>query len=272
MSEVGPVGRPAGPPEPGPFDVGLLERYQAEVLRWNRQMNLVSRRNPEERLAGLVRQSVAAALALPGVLEPLSLEAAAVVGGRCASHFRKLEYIDIGSGCGVPGVVWHVVLGRTATADAGGAGPVRDSVFVESRAKRAWFLDRCVRHLGLQSARAVTATWGEGESFLSALPDHADDEGPTLWLLSLQALRLTDPELISGWRQATARGRLPEGDELVIARLRSQNVEGTEEAGLEALRHDLSLPGDGCVRFCRCGTGEGSGALLISYYRELPGS
>ena len=97
---------------------GRLESYMADLLRYNRAQNLVSRKSPERRIAALVEESVAAGL----------------VAGR-----RGLGgvWADVGSGGGIPGLVLACLF------------PEQRIVLIERRQGRCDFLRREVRALEL---------------------------------------------------------------------------------------------------------------------------
>ncbi len=298
----------------GALDRGadLLARYREEVLRWNEQTNLISRVNPVREWERLIAQSLAALAVLPAALGHWDEGAAAAVGGAGfgTSGFIRLRYVDVGSGVGVPGLAWHLLMtgawgpreegaararapGRAEPADRGDGGIAPVTTLVEARAKRAWFIDRCVRELKLESARSEHARWGESQGFLAAGPRDArataeenhgggsaappsSDRQPqeqvrserTLWLISLKALRLTDPEILRGWRLATLTQNLPERDALVIARLRGPDPGASSGRPGEDLRRELALPDEKVSRIFTCEEGsELPGTLQISFYR-----
>ena len=103
--------------------------YRSEVLRWNESINLVSRRDTEAQLDGLLAQCDDALAAWRRAAKPLGL----------AADGRDVLYLDLGSGGGLPAVVWHERL-------VAAAGRLR-TVLVEPREKRAWFLERVARQL-----------------------------------------------------------------------------------------------------------------------------
>lgn len=156
----------------------LLTQYRAEVLRWNTQINLVGRSNPATTLDSLVthcRTALGVVITQPQELSTLP---------------PNFLYCDIGSGAGLPGVVWHTIL-----TDAG-YGP--HSFLIEPRNKRAWFLERVAAQLGLADLNVVAARWGE-TPLLYRRPERS--EKLTDILLSIKALRITDAELLAGLEQ-----------------------------------------------------------------------
>ncbi len=149
-----------------------LRILEEEILRWNRQINLVSRVDTRRVVANLISQCrdgwdlVAAALAGDPVIDAAT-------------------YVDIGSGAGLPGLVW------SALRDAQGEGPGGGPVLVEPRQKRAWFLQRAARRMGLEGLEVRCGRWGAGPGRLDAL-------GAPALLISLKALALDDAEILGG--------------------------------------------------------------------------
>lgn len=151
-----------------PVSDTMIEAYRAEVLRWNRQINLVSRQNTTVRLDGLIRQCDRAL--------------AAVLAAHPELGRGSVLYADLGSGGGLPGFVWH----RQLLA----ATPAVQSWLVEPREKRAWFLQRVARFADPRPYGVLCGRWGEVV---------ADSVSPAeTVLVSLKALRLTDPEVLNG--------------------------------------------------------------------------
>ncbi len=219
-----------------------LAIYRRELLRWNVHTNLVSRENPDRQVALLLDQCAAAWEALVvglGALAPAAAEDLARGG---------VGYVDIGSGGGFPGIPWLL---------AGMRAPPVVSCLVEPRARRAWFLERVVALAGLKGTGVLAARWG-------AEPLPIDSAAtPGTWVLSLMALRLTDPQVLSGWRRSfggEGRGAAPR---IVIARVRPTTPAGPIPA---ALRGELSLPGDESCRLLPCGPAESGSSLLLSIY------
>ncbi|MFN2371490.1 MAG: RsmG family class I SAM-dependent methyltransferase [Candidatus Krumholzibacteriia bacterium] len=164
-----------------------LAAYRAEVLRWNRRINLISRQQPAGRLDALIDQCDRALTALLGAYPEL-----------CRG---PLLYCDLGAGAGLPGFVWHE---RLIRQDAG-----TESWLVEPRDKRAWFLERVARLGGSPAYGVLCGRWGDVAASPATLRDTA--------LVSLKALRLKDPAVLAGMaalRQGS--GSLP--GRVVIAR------------------------------------------------------
>lgn len=110
---------------------GRLDLYVADLLRYNRAQNLVSRKDPERRVAALVEESVAAGL----------IAQSRDLGGTWA---------DVGSGGGIPGLILACLF------------PERSMVLIERRQGRCDFLRREVRTLELPAVEVFegdVATW-----------------------------------------------------------------------------------------------------------------
>ena len=151
----------------------LLEEYRRQVLRWNRQINLISRQESPDRLEGLIQQCREAWDHL------ISSEEA------WWSAASRLWYFDLGSGAGLPGFVWH--------AQAARAGLEIRTWLVEPREKRAWFLDRLNHLEKTDPMTVVVGRWGELE-----IETPASELPPSHILISLKALHLTDAEILAG--------------------------------------------------------------------------
>lgn len=167
-----------------------MGQFQQELLRWNRQINLISRRD-----------TLATAALLIGQCRETWRELAAAELGDWSTE-EPVLYFDLGSGGGLPGFVWHQLLGERFSGLA--------SFLVEPREKRAWFLRR-LRNLGLQQPLEVmNGRWGE-VSLSSPCPVRQV-------LISLKALHLRDPEVLAGL--AAVGGELPPGGvaQVVLAR------------------------------------------------------
>lgn len=249
----------------------FLERYSQEVLRWNSQFSLISRVEPERRLCSLVEQCLSALRALPAALGDLDAEAAAALlpegpGASSPNSVRRLCMVDIGSGAGLPGLVWHRLLWERA----GVLGPPPASWLIEPRGQRAWFLERCIDLLGLPGIRVLAAPWGEarlgpevasiGSREGSAWPGAWNSSPPkTVWLLALMALRLSDRDIVRGWK-AFVGGRDPlPGERLVVLRLRGgpPRSEAPDE---------LALPDRAFWRWVPCGPSSRPSSLIVSLH------
>ncbi len=184
-----------------------LARLQAEILRWNQQISLVSRVDPEQTVVDLLSECQRAWAQVTERLEQQGWE-------------REACWFDIGSGAGLPGLVW------AALAQHGGwPGPF---IMVEPRDKRAWFLKRAARAMGLERTSVLSGRWGEVDA-------PADVAGAQCAVLSFKALRMGDRDALAGvaadrrldaiWRVAIVRflgiGE-PEDELLLDARARRQ--------------------------------------------------
>jgi hypothetical protein len=150
-----------------------LEVLAGEILRWNRSINLVTRVDTGRQLDRLIRHCLA------------GWELAAAHLAANWAGFGGHAYVDLGSGGGLPGLVWAAARRRDARADL---GPTH---LVEPRAKRAWFLQRTIRAMALEGVAVAPIRWGEG-----TVPAPGLLGRPTL--VSLKALRLDDSEVATG--------------------------------------------------------------------------
>jgi 16S rRNA (guanine(527)-N(7))-methyltransferase RsmG len=105
-----------------------LHDYLRELLQWNDELGLVSKRDP---LAACIR---------------LVIESAEL-GDMAARALTSSEHrvADVGSGAGFPGVVWSFLF------------PQWDLVLIERREKKAAFLERVVRRLSLAKITVLAA-------------------------------------------------------------------------------------------------------------------
>ncbi len=153
---------------------GFFEEYMQEILRWNQTMNLVSRRNTLQVCNGLLEQCRGTFQLFWSWLESSGL----------VSEHGRLFYGDLGSGAGLPGVVWNQLFHRQG-ADA-------STVLVEPREKRAWFLNRV---LGLENCtpfHVFRGRWGDECGDCGIL------EPSSIAVLSLKALYLNDLQVLKG--------------------------------------------------------------------------
>lgn len=258
-----------------PGDAGFsrfLERYSQEVLRWNSQFSLISRVEPERRLCALLEQCRSALRVLPGVLGDLDTEAASALlpAGSVEgppSDARRLFLVDIGSGAGLPGLIWHRLLWERA----GGRGHTPASWLIEPRRRRAWFLERCIEQFGLQGVRVLVAPWGEArlgpkagdDGFAGGLEQPRTPEASppeAVWLLTLMALRLSDRDILRGWRAFVGRRNLLAGERLAILRLRAGPPQPEAPSG-------LALPDRALWRWVPSGSSSRPSSLIVSLYR-----
>ncbi|MCK9995510.1 MAG: class I SAM-dependent methyltransferase [Candidatus Krumholzibacteria bacterium] len=153
-----------------------LDEYRKQVLRWNDQINLVSRKDTSNRLGGLIQQC------RNGWNRLVAAEISDL------AEASRIWYFDLGSGAGLPGIVWHIQMAATDLS-------VR-TLLVEPREKRAWFLERVARQVGGEFPQVAANRWGDaGADDLNAeslepLPSHI--------LISLKALHLPDSAVLKG--------------------------------------------------------------------------
>lgn len=223
-----------------------LAHHGAEVLRWNARFSLISRIAPEKRMLALQQECEAAFRALHEAWPRLTAGS--------ADSDSSLRYIDLGSGGGFPGLIWHAWL-----QDVGLPGMTHiGTLLVEPRDKRAWLLDQVARAAGWQ-LEVRRATWGPRQPAAAAPSIAAHD------LITLKALRLTDEEILAGCR----RDRPATGTPVTICRFCS-----TEEESPTRAESDLGLPPTGPSAApaqpfsCRLPFTHPSGpdTLLISHY------
>jgi len=208
----------------------LLETFCQEILRWNRQINLVTRQETADHLESLLSQCRAG---VPVVEKWLAEQ----------KDPAKIWYFDLGSGGGLPGVVWHLFLSEKYAPH---------TVLVEPREKRAWFLERLARLPEMPSFKVINDRWGEG-------PVEIPDKAPGAVVVSLKALRLSDDEILAGL--ARFFGSLTSPPRVLIARYYPPG-----QAWSQQLADNLSIPEPGR----RVAWGEGSlisqdsGAISLS--------
>lgn len=166
-------------------------RFSAEVLRWNERFSLISRIEPERRLELLVDECRAAWDVLHGSSGLLASEGTP----------QSLLMVDLGTGGGFPGLVWHLLSWESGRKD------FRETLCFEPREKRAWFLDHCARLLGCERFSVVQAAWDVRTPSAERLP--ADLTGLERVVISMKALRLTDQEVLSAWRRFAGPGPRP---------------------------------------------------------------
>ncbi len=165
---------PIGPSTKDAESAAFFEKYLQEIMRWNQTMNLVSRRNTPQICAGLLEQCCDAFHLLWSWLASSGL----------VSKPGRLFYGDLGSGAGLPGVVWNQLFHQQ--------GIDINTVLVEPREKRAWFLNRV---LGLENAaqfHVLRGRWGDN------IHDYDVLEQSSTVVLSLKALFLSDIQVLKG--------------------------------------------------------------------------
>lgn len=210
-----------------------IQEYQQQVLRWNRQINLVSRKDPLGNLAGLVRQCREA---WAGLSESPDFPT--------AGH---LWYFDLGSGGGLPGFVWHAL--------AVDAGLEIATWLVEPREKRAWFLDRLNGLLKDNPTIVLDARWGD----ISDFGPNGENSTPSTVLISLKALHLTDSQVLRGLVPALdGIPAKPAPVKVIIARFYPP-----EQAWTAVLAKDLEIPTAGGVSTHGDRVFEGQGGTIL---------
>ena len=204
-----------------PATAALLAAYRAELLRWNRQVNLLSRRDPEGTADALVRQCAAA------FTRWWEASGAGLVGPASA-----LRLVDLGSGGGLPAFVWLALLAERGVA-------VR-ATLVEPRRKRAWFLERLRQLPGAPPYEVAAAVWGPQAGGLAA--GAAGDGAFGSWpiLFTIKALRLSEGEVLGPLPAALGDAALSAGSRVEIVRF--QPAEGVTAAGLA---RELAIPAVG---------------------------
>jgi hypothetical protein len=201
---------------------GLLGMYRDELLRWNRQINLLTRRDPEATAETLIRQCIGAFDLWWGA----SGQALVGAGG-------TLRVFDLGSGGGLPGFVWLALLAEH--------GVVSVATLVEPRVKRAWFLERLARMPGGPTFVVVAARWGETAppGATPALTADSGDQTPILF--TLKALRLPEAAILGGLSVATPALRPAPG--VPVELVRFQPTVGVTAAKL-ARTLEIPAPGE----------------------------
>jgi hypothetical protein len=149
---------------------------RGEILRWNRVMNLVSRQDTPRQLDRLLEQCTTGFDLITTALAELDIS------------LETTGYADVGSGNGLPGLLW-----AAGIAKRGGRGPIW---LVEPRQRRAWFLSRVARQDAFPDLSVVAGRWG------APLPGSST---PGDMLVSLKALRLTEPDVLGGLERSFAR-------------------------------------------------------------------
>lgn len=131
-----------------------LATYLSLLYRWNRRINLAAFKDPDKAVDRLI-------------LEPL------VAAGEISE--TAISLIDIGSGGGSPALPLKLALPRLAL------------VMVESRMRKAAFLQEAIRELGLKEARVERARF----EVLAESPDFAG----CMDIVTVRAIRVGAAEL-----------------------------------------------------------------------------
>jgi hypothetical protein len=200
----------------------ILAEYRAQVLRWNPQINLVSRQDTSARVDSLIEQC------REGWDQLLAS------GTRNLVEATRLWYCDLGSGAGLPGFVWHHQMAA--------AGLPVETLLVEPREKRAWFLERLARSSAPDVLRVAAHRWGEIPAAVGAAL--GPSRPPSHLLISLKALRLPDSRILEGLAPfLQAAEKLPEGVSLLIVRFTPPGQQWNARVAAE-----LDIPPEGRTR------------------------
>ena len=189
-----------------------LRVFEEGIGRWNTQINLVTRVDTQARVRGLTRQCRAGWWLVRDAIDANDWPTASL-------------HIDLGSGGGFPGLVWASERWRE--------GRTGSSLLVEPRVKRAWFLRRAARTMGLESVFVLQARWGE-----MSVPEEIGNCVEAV-LVSVKALRLGDEEILNGMTESF--GVVPLPREVAIARFLDPELHDSD--WLEerfAARHDTA--------------------------------
>ena len=205
---------------------GILDDYRKQVLRWNDQINLISRQDTTDRLEGLIRQCRD------------GWDHLAVSGVSGLTGASRLWYFDLGSGAGLPGFVWHVQMVA--------AGLPVQTLLVEPREKRAWFLERVAHLVDQAPPHVLTARWGENGK--DDLYDVIPKSLPSHIVISLKALHLPDSAVLEGlapFLESAENHAIDVDPEitLLIARFYPPDQEWSED-----LAGELDIPPPGHLR------------------------
>ncbi|MBU8869744.1 MAG: class I SAM-dependent methyltransferase [Gemmatimonadales bacterium] len=176
---------------------GVIGEFKSQLLRWNPQINLISRQATDQIVDRLIIQGQAG---IEAVVRHLRTWGEFQEGNTS----RSLNYFDLGSGGGIPGIIWHCMLSEW------GFSPY--TYLVEPREKRAWFLERLVAIQGMEPFRVLCQRWGDdfndNESpcmetgpTKKAVKEVCGDIGGNI-LISLKALRLSDKQILAGLSRA----------------------------------------------------------------------
>jgi len=151
-----------------------ITAFENEVRRWNKQFSLISRQNSEPMLQQLICESLESYSTFIEWAESSNIN---------LNSFKLVNYFDIGSGAGFPGIIWQSLFERDFGSKICGR-------LIEPREKRAWFLERCSRMQGHSKLRVVNERWNK--RYLSDSNLLAE----SINIVSIKALFLTDAEIL----------------------------------------------------------------------------
>lgn len=167
--------------EPSETCFQRLADFAALVLEANQRLNLVSRRDPVAQIRTNILDSI-----------PLSLLWAHV--SRETEHYEAPNFLlDAGSGSGVPGIPLQLILDEMA-------GPTPALLLVESRGRKADFLERCLGSLSMEKAAVWAGRLEDVE--LSAWLEDSGWPSPGL----LMTRGLTDVAKTLQWTRRLVQG------------------------------------------------------------------
>jgi 16S rRNA (guanine(527)-N(7))-methyltransferase RsmG len=114
------------------LDVNLLRIFLEELLAWNPQLGLVSKRDTPSVTVNVIHRCV---------------EMWELIGkhAKDSSRDEPRNVADIGSGAGFPGLIWKLM------------APGLRVTLIERKSRRAFFLERVVGLLGLQDVRILAS-------------------------------------------------------------------------------------------------------------------
>jgi hypothetical protein len=240
----------------------LLGAYRAELLRWNQQINLLSRRDAEGTADTLIRQCLDA------------FEMWWLASGAELTAGGALRLFDLGSGGGLPAFVW--------LAQLKARGVVTRATLVEPRAKRAWFLERLTHLPGAPAFEVVASRWGDRLAFGPFGPEAptADAAVPLEPILfTLKALRLPENTVLDGLGDAEPLPRLALGATVELVRFQpSRGVTAARLAreldipatGTAFSREEMQFEAGGCRLLepkAKGAAAAGAAGLLVSRHR-----
>ncbi len=248
----------------------LTEAFREELLRWNQQINLVSRQETSDRLDGLFRQCIGGVGAVAQVIERLNTS----FGPGYLSH-----YFDLGSGGGLPGVLWHIIFSDNLPGNPGVGSPKQALIthLVEPREKRAWFLNRLNRIPEIPVFEVLHGRWGD--VCINPGVVSIEKQARAIILISLKALHLDDEKVLAGLSSAMALSSLPY--RVIITRYyppeQILDNELVSSLGIPSSGFEVQVDG---VQYCSLGgevvplaqPGEGLASIVVSSYDVIESS